>query len=127
RTSPAFCVKAFSHCRHLKGLSPVCMRRWVARWEDWRKSFPQTGHWYLRSPVWERRWRARCEEEMKALPQSGQAWGRSPVPTAARLLALREAPPMRGRSLHWRHSWLPSRLPSAPAQQGFLSRLALGF
>uniref|UniRef100_A0A672VD86 Uncharacterized protein n=1 Tax=Strigops habroptila TaxID=2489341 RepID=A0A672VD86_STRHB len=75
--SPTFCVKAFSHCGHWKGRSPVCTRRCV--WDDCRNSFPQAGHPYLRSPVWERRCRARCEEEMNALPQSAQPCGRSPV------------------------------------------------
>uniref|UniRef100_A0A8C0BEE1 Uncharacterized protein n=1 Tax=Buteo japonicus TaxID=224669 RepID=A0A8C0BEE1_9AVES len=121
-----FCSRFFFSSSHLKGLSPVWMALWRTRWEDWRKSFPQTGHWYLRSPVWERRWRARCEEEMKALPQSGQAWGRSPV--WVRLW--RTSPEERAKalaSLYWRHSWVPSRLPSAPTQRGFLSRLTCGF
>uniref|UniRef100_A0A8C4JUG5 Secreted protein n=1 Tax=Dromaius novaehollandiae TaxID=8790 RepID=A0A8C4JUG5_DRONO len=90
---------------HLKGRSPVWMALWRTRWEDWRKSFPHTGHWYFRSPVWERRCRARCEEEMKALPQSRQAWGRSPV--CVRLWRTKASQHSTAPFIQLLHGWRP--------------------
>ncbi|CAG5897109.1 unnamed protein product [Menidia menidia] len=71
--------KAFPHCAHTYGRSPVCTRMWTVTLCAMVKPLPHTAHLKGRSPVCVSRCVRMAPIWEKALPQSGHTCGFSPV------------------------------------------------
>ena len=64
---------------HLYGFSPVWIRRWVLRLEDWLNVLSHMWHMYCLSSVWILMWRRNVSRSLNALSHTWHSNGFSPV------------------------------------------------